>query len=629
MSCFCYICKNSNQIETHEEFVKSDFTLQNCVVNLYISGYSVSLPNSYLGFRLNRFLAIVPSDSSVTFHTWTIEDCLFVEIHGESAVLGLGKIYLSRCGFNGPQEITDIEWYTDITASVRVDLNFTSFPRQDPNAVAIYRKSFFAEDSEKYSLLVKFAGAESEHKLKDQLLGFKEEVWQQLGVCEKNTEVECVLKSETANSSLILSTSSPYPIHSNIPTPGFTGSFVNLYTVPFFSQFLSTPSTTLQFQLRPSSNFWFASLSEPSVLTISLKSSITVEGNISEFSTNISEIGEILEYQFMTFASEDKIIIKIVEENKATSIGILKLKELSGLELGKAYETNVQMGYNSCQIWITVAPREKNQQEVRISQHDEFIEKVPAKLTYKDPIFLDVLELLEYKINRISKKNTLVNTQVNKIVTRNEVLKKTISELERAPSITDFKAPAQKNKIKTEAVKREMFEGICGCGRPNPKFKGYCEVCVKELKGTYEKVFNWFSPIESKHKGLEDRYVNFSTRKMLLEGKIKKLEDKISKPIDLDGGDLETAAELAANLRKLEEEINGLETETENTAALYSKQQQEYLAEINKNQKEKEVQAKVIEKNLESVGAINTQIGDAKESLVFQQYFNDKYANKK
>lgn len=628
MSCFCYICKKSTQVESHEDFVESEFTLKNCTGNLYILGYSIALENTYLAFRLNRSLAIVPQESTITFQTWTIEDCLFVEIHGENSFLGLGKMYLARSPLAGTQEIKDIEWYTDVVTQVNIELNYKAFPSKLNNAVAVYRKSFFSEDTEKLDLVVKVAGSEFEHKMKDRVLGFKEETWQTLVVCEKNCEVECVLKSGTKESSLILNTSKEFPVRNNIPTPSYNGDFLNIYVIPFHSLFFASPSTTFQFQLRVASNFWLGVLSATAVLSVALKSSMSLEGLSNEFTVPVSEIQEIFEAEFTTFTSEDKILIKCSDEAN-TSVGILKLKDLPGLEFNTPYETNAQMGYNSCQFWITTSPREKNTREVKALGHENDLEKMPSKLTYKDPVFLDVLELIEYKINRIKKKNSLATTQINKIVSKNEVLKKQISELERAPSIADYKAPAQKNKVKAEPVRKEMFEGICGCGRPNPKFKGYCETCVKELKSTYEKVFNWYSPIETKHQTLEDRYVNFFARKLLLEGKVKRLEEKISKPIGFEGEDMESTAELAAGLRKLEEEINGLEKETENTAMLYSKQRKEYQAEIEKNVNEHENQKKIVEATVGLVKEIDGDLNSANERMVFKQYFNDKYGNKK
>lgn len=629
MSCICYICKNSGQVESHEGYVESDFTVKNCVGNLYIQGYTSSADSTYLGFRLNRCMCIIPADITVVLPTWTIEDCLFIEIHSENKYIGLGKLFLSKSRLSGTEELKDIEWYTDIVTEISIDINYKPVTITQINAVSIYRKTILIE-SEKIELTVKIAGVEYQHKIRDSSLGFKQEIWQLLGTCDKSTEAECILKSTEKRTSLVLPSCIQFPAHCNIPTPEFEGNFVNIYVIPFFSWFIESSSNTVLIQLPSSTNIWLGSLQPSTVLNLSLVSSISSESVDNETEVSVNDITDIFEYEFVSFTSEDKIVIKCLEDNKLISVGILKLKEIPGLEAGKPFETSAQIGYNSCQFWITVNPRERDKAEVRVSGHAKYIDIPPEKLTFKDPIFLDVLELLEYKINRIKQKNSLVTTQVNKVQSKNETLKKKISELERAPSIADYKTPLAKSKPKTESIKKEVYEGICGCGRPNPKFKGYCEECVKNVKAEYERVFNWFNPIETKHKSLEDRYMNINTRKILLESKVKKLEDKISKPINIeyDSG-IESAAETAANLRRLEEEIKNLEEESENTADLYAKQQQEYQAELEKRKAEQEKQKKYIEEFDKHIADIEKNVAETSDKLVFKQYFNEKYGNKK
>ena len=139
-------------------------------------------------------------------------------------------------------------------------------------------------------------------------------------------------------------------------------------------------------------------------------------------------------------------------------------------------------------------------------------------------------------------------------------------------------------------------------------------------------MFNWFNPIETKHNTLEDKYTNFNARKILLEGKVKKLEEKVSKPINInEGQDFETAAELAGNLRKLEEEVQNLEEESQNTANLYSKQQKEYQAEIEKLKTDQEKKSQIIDLAKKSIEEVNKNMSEVNDRIVFKQYYNEKY----
>ena len=199
-------------------------------------------------------------------------------------------------------------------------------------------------------MIVKIDGVEYLHKLRDNVLGFKEEIWQQLAVCEKSTEVECFLKDNEKTSSLILNTSNSLPLRFNIPTPAYDGSFLNVYVIPFYSLFCANASARILFQLPSNNNIWLGSLPESTVFNISLKSTLFVEGITNETNFGISEISEVFEFSFTSFNVEDKIVISCTDNHNLISVGIIKLKELPGLKYEEPYATNAQMGYNSCQV---------------------------------------------------------------------------------------------------------------------------------------------------------------------------------------------------------------------------------------------------------------------------------------
>lgn len=628
MSCICYICASQESSPLHSSFVHSAFTQVSCTGNLYIHDYFISCEQSYLGFRLNRFLSIHALDSVLVFPTWTIEDCLFIEIYQNTTLIGLGKIFLAQCSFDGMQNITKIEWFTELTPQVSVNMTYQPISVSAPNCVAVYRETLGNEESEKLHIRVKCENNEIVHKIKDFSLAFKEEIWQQVVVVENKFDVELVLECEEKKNSLILPKPKSVPIYSAIPTPGADEKLLALYIVPFFSYFLKESSNSLFLQVQKVANVWIESLAEGTVFNVALKSSMCSEGVNNEVSVPIQEFGECFEYQFISYTPEDKIVIKCLEDGKLSGVGILKLKELAGLSPDTPLQTSAQIGYNSCQFWITCRPRARDENAVKLEGNQDVLNLTNKKLTFKDPIFLDVLELLEYKINKLKKKNSLETTQINKVNSKNEWLKKKISELERAPNLTDYKANlTKKTGSKTETIKKEAYEGICGCGRPNPKFKGYCEECVKNIKATYERVYNWFSPIEKKHSELENKFISINGRKILLELKIKRLEEKISRQVEVGEDDeIETAMELSANLKKIEEEIKNLQYDSESTANLYIKQQVQLEKEIEKNSSEKEKFGKDVEQL--KVGIVKNEeiVEVAKERVAFKQYFNDKYS---
>lgn len=626
MSCFCYICSNSNQIESHIDFVRSEFTEKSCVGNLSIGSYTISIPETYLSFRLNRSMSLKDCETELIFPTWTIEDCLFIEIHAPDRLLGLGKLFLARCSLPGQQEVTDVEWYTDITAQVSVRLQYYAFESKKYNAFVIYRQSLIGENTEKYTLISRIAGNDTQIKLKDASLGFREEYWQYVGTFEAEQEVECLLVAEKNSTSLMLPKAN-IPKRCTIQTPDYDGNFLCLYVIPYFSQYLVDSSTTIFFQMSLSNNIWISSLQENTIFSVSLKSPLFSEGIQNEVSILVTELTDIFEHQFVSYSADDKLVFKCLEDDRLINVGILKLIDLPSIELNKAYATSAQIAYNSCQFWLTVQSRQRDAREIKKEGNEKNLER-NTKLTYKDPVFLDILELMEHKINRIKHKNSLINTQIQKVNSKNEILKKRINELERAPGISDYKAAStNRPKPKQEnTIKKEMTEGICGCGRPNPKFKGYCEECVKTIKISYEKLLNWFTPIEKKHKELEDKFIGINGRKILLETKVKRLEERISKPIEFDeDSGIESAAELMMNLHKIQEEIKNLEEDAENSTNIYSKQQQDLQKELDKRKAEEEFQKKEVVKLTKEINETENKVANANERMVFKQYFNEKY----
>lgn len=238
-------------------------------------------------------------------------------------------------------------------------------------------------------------------------------------------------------------------------------------------------------------------------MTISKQNPIDLSLNEALQITQHQEFSQI----FLSSDINDKLVVKLFtskDGEKSQSlkyVGMIKLKETFGLKFGNNYETIIQLGPEALEIVLNFEDRKSDDHALKPEGSvSEFKEPEPANLTFKDKVFFDVLDLMEFKIHKITQKNTLTKIQIKKIQTRNELIKKQIFELEHSNPITEFDNLVQSSALKSkrlgnsQSVKKidssEMTPRIeiCGCGNGNPKFRGFCENCVKRLKEQYERV---------------------------------------------------------------------------------------------------------------------------------------------
>jgi hypothetical protein len=68
------------------------------------------------------------------------------------------------------------------------------------------------------------------------------------------------------------------------------------------------------------------------------------------------------------------------------------------------------------------------------------------------------------------------------------------------PVNSKFVDPQVKERRERE---KRLYREVCGCGKRNPQFMGYCEDCLKELEKSYRIIYKKF---EEKAKVYEDVY---------------------------------------------------------------------------------------------------------------------------
>lgn len=135
------------------------------------------------------------------------------------------------------------------------------------------------------------------------------------------------------------------------------------------------------------------------------------------------------------------------------------------------------------------------------------------------------LDQIKLKIHNFKKENANLSTQLlreQKLVIQQ---KKTIEEIEfiiNGSDTTNNSLNASK-KAKPKAMDqnkinkaRELFNSICVCGAPNPKFRGYCGECLKKMKEEYEKILNDYLPLNEKLENLSQKNINHMTKYYLI-----------------------------------------------------------------------------------------------------------------
>lgn len=132
---------------------------------------------------------------------------------------------------------------------------------------------------------------------------------------------------------------------------------------------------------------------------------------------------------------------------------------------------------------------------------------------------LSELDQLKLKIQNFKRENATLATQLIReqkiIVTKTKTIEELDSIINRAESTGSANFDKKKSKPldQTKVNKaRLLFNSICICGAPNPKFKGYCKDCLQKMKDEYDKVLTEYLPLNEKLENLSMKNLNHVTK---------------------------------------------------------------------------------------------------------------------
>ncbi|CAG9314268.1 unnamed protein product [Blepharisma stoltei] len=674
MSCPCFICKTHEPVPTHTHFVKSKFTSENSYGLVSISNVSSS-PSSALKFKINKTQAALDMNFSAILPTWIIEDVLFIEAYEGSisdSLIGTGSIPLAYQAFDDSLVEVNLDSFIDEPITVSFKLSFESKCKNIENpSYMIFRKTSRLDPSYKYTLEIINGEKTDEIRIKDESQGYKDEVWHHISTIEsfevmnlnfKMTNLNGTGKARNFESSTTIQKKNfknvPYFFTLRSPTVQFS-SFLTFYLVPFNSQFITCPTGSFEIKFLPQSNRWISDfIAERGYFQFQLMTLLVqhqVKGEIQ-----VEELSQILEHQEYAFKFDtrdinDKLVVKLFsyKENQEVAslcyVGMIKFKETPGFKYRQDYQCIVQFGPFTLDVTLSSEESkiEENPQKFETSV-SEFKDPEPANLTYKDRTFFNVLDLMEFKIHQISKRNSLTTTHINKLKTRNELLRKQIFDLEHSHPITEFDNIVQQSALKPKKMSNsqsisQILPGnsikpleetaapkyqICSCGNRNPKFKGYCENCVKTLKDQYERVLKWYTPIKNKFDELERKYTGINARKILFEGKIIKLQEKLKKPVDIEEGDTEEVKQMMVQLTELQNEVENMQEEARRKTEIIETQKNDIQVNLSEKEKEEGKLQKKLRESEEKAEIIAQEIDETNKRMVDKKVFNDKYRGK-
>jgi len=148
---------------------------------------------------------------------------------------------------------------------------------------------------------------------------------------------------------------------------------------------------------------------------------------------------------------------------------------------------------------------------------------------------LGMVENLKQRIKDLEKENLVLRTNVSKT---NVIYTKKVKAIEKLEAYNSNFEESKKahgsdstNRVTLPSVKinsklKELYNSICQCGKPAPKFKGFCESCLKNLKNQYERTLQEYLPVADQYEAIATKKHNFWKKKAALEKKIQAYERK-------------------------------------------------------------------------------------------------------
>lgn len=268
MSCLCYICKAGKQVPTHINFKRSKFTNDCSYGLLHIKNVSVSIP-AVLRFKINKTQAAWTT-SILKLPTWTIEDYLFIEAYDGSlsgSLIGTGSLQLAQEAFDNSEVQSNLDSLIEQEITVNFTIDYESRYKQGDNfSYMLFRKTLKLDSNFKYTLEVVNGEKTEEFRLKDESGGYKEEIWHHVctidsfAVLSVNFKMENLsgagrAKNFDSNARIELTDVLGIPYFFTVRSPSIkVSSFISFYLVPFTSQYISSPTSSMTLKLLPNKN---------------------------------------------------------------------------------------------------------------------------------------------------------------------------------------------------------------------------------------------------------------------------------------------------------------------------------------------------------------------------------------
>ena len=644
MSCPCPICHSSSPRKTHSNSAHSPFTETSSHGCLQVTLNSSTVLPCKLRLKVNKMHVWIDfQGETVRKEVWTktIEDELVVEVYHERLLLGETAIVLRNSRLNGSK--VDLEIPSDFYETrieVSLGLDYTPF-QPGADVYHLYRLTCLGLEDAVLTLTGP-QGPILTTGLTDKRARYRPNVWHYLETVPTHSVVNILLdckrpgKKATQSFREILNLKDGNPTVPRFLDLGPDDSKLTLYISPGASVIHTTPTNTLRIGI-PKTNP-FLNDSELTSVTLSVKSPLVAEESDNEKILTQSDLQAAMENEDLddfaiidlgTFSAEDKIVVTIRgPQGTIKSIGLIKLVELPELQYQHWKKCLLQCGEDVLELRLMLqrddilATRSKSASVM--AQGSEGL--------VKPKVFYDILDMMDYKLLRIKQKNSLLNVQIGKLKKNREMQKKQLFELEHAPARAEFKSilqRGQKRPTESKPAKPEEELKICVCGAINPKFKGYCEKCVSKLKSDYEKLRKWFEPINKTFTDYERKLRSWTARKVALEYKLTRLEEKLQQPFVVEQTEeSKQARELMEDFAKLQVDKELLEQESNVQFEKLDGDEEAALGVLAQTDEEIATTASEYEEIQHRNESLGKDIENTKEDVKQAQNFYEKHVRK-
>lgn len=649
MDCPCVACRAGGLLQSHQRFTASEFTTVSPQGLLTVFLKEISVGEGKVRFKVNKAHSYTQG-AAVTLPTVTLDDTFKAELYTDSGMLlGAKELELGELDFTGSDITIQLESELIDDAFLIISLEYAPYTLQTVTGYGLWRATYLTYSVARYTLEIDAADFSQEYLINDKASHFTSRTWHFLALLPEFDTLNVTLKeTKTTDTGRTKEATKHIEVERasvsrflQVPSPNVSlDAPLSFWLVPLSNEFQARPVCKLAIEFPPGFNHALSSFSPKAQLKLRVVSKVVNESAPTEEVIPMAELIEDIEdgreLELMTLDAADKLVLHY-QEQKAGDwdlkyVGVLKFQELPGLVLGASYTTVVQLGPEAIVLRLTFNPVATEEKPPATELEALGIGKVAGELNYVNKTFFNILDLLEFKTSRVLKKVSLLQAYDRKLKTQGEQLTKRLYEIEHAEDQSEFKNIVDKSRLKKrrqpqkKPVEESTTLNICGCGNLNPKFKGYCETCVRNLREDYEKLLKWFSPIETQHDNLENKIKTADARRILLERKVKKLEERLTRPIEIDESlsQIRELAELKAQLSKLEAESQQLRDLTE----LESEQLESQEAALQQTLAEQALREAKLKKELEEAEAakalMDEELDKVSDRLTEKKLFNQK-----